>query len=136
MSIGFADERQAIEGRLATGWNATPIRWENVPFPEQAAPYVALFILDGDGLQISCGDIALRRWPGIIVMQVFVPEDKGTQLAKSYADQLGAIFDRATFSSGQSGTIRCRIPSILSVGITNNWQQVNVRVPFIRDKQY
>ena len=134
--MSWANERQAIESRLAAAWTTTPIRYENVPFAQQTTPYVALFILDGQGDQISLGTPALRRWVGIIVVQVFVPQDTGTQLARSYADTIGAVFDRAQFSSGSSGMIRCRIPSVTVVGITNGWSQLNVTIPFIRDKQY
>ena len=134
--MSVADERKAIESRLAAAWATTPIRYENVPFAAPSTPYVALFILDGEGNQVSLGTPALRRWTGIIIVQVFVPQDTGTQIAKSYADTIGAIFDRAQFSSGNSGTIRCRVPSVKSIGITNGWNQVNVSVPFIRDKQY
>lgn len=133
---GFADERKAIESRLKNAWTTTPIKFEKVPFDQIATPYVALFILDGDGSQISLGTPALRRWPGIIMVQIFIPEDSGTQIERTYADSIGAIFDRAQFSSGSSGTIRCRIPSIKSLGIINGWQQLNVTIPFIRDKQY
>lgn len=133
---GFADERKAIEGRLKAAWTTTPIRFEGVPFQEVLTAYVALFILDGQGLQISLGTPALRRWAGIITVQIFTPEDTGTQTGRAYADTIGAIFDRAQFSSGSSGTIRCRIPTLTQVGVTNGWQQMNVTIPFIRDKQY
>jgi len=134
--MSFADERKAIESRMAAAWTTTPIRWENVPFAATSTPYVALFILDGEGNQVSLGSPALRRWVGIIVVQIFVQQDTGTQLARSYADTIGAIFDRAQFSSGNSGMIRCQTPSINNVGVTNGWNQINVTVPFIRDKQY
>jgi hypothetical protein len=133
---GFADERIAIEKRFHDTWTTTPIVWGNVPFAEQTGPYVALFILDGEGHQVSLGTPALRRWAGVIIVQIFVEQDTGTKLARQYADTIGAIFDRAQFSYGSSGTIRCRIPSITPVGIENGWFQINVEIPFIRDKQY
>lgn len=130
------DARQAIEARAAANWTTTPIRFENVPFQESAAPYMALFILDGDGVQISLGTPAVRRWSGVILMQIFVQPDSGTKLARTYADSLGAIFDGQQFSAGDSGTIRTGIPSIRPIGIQHGWYQVNVTIPFIRDKQY
>lgn len=134
--MSWEAERNAIESRLAANWTTTPIRYENVPFRETVGPYIALFILDGEGEQISLGTPALRRWPGVIKIQVFVPQDTGTKLARTYADILGILFDRAQFSSGNSGTIRCRVPSILHVGVTNGWDQINVTIPFVRDRQY
>ena len=133
---GFAEEAKAIETRLAAGWTTTPIRYDNAPFPETTAPYVALFILDGDGNQISLGAVALRRWVGLIVLQIFVPQDTGTRLAKGYANTLGALFDRAEFPVENGGLIRCRVPSIAEIGIRNGWNQLNVTIPFTRDKQY
>lgn len=132
---GFNDERAAIESRLATNWTTTPIKFENVPFKETMSPYVALVILVGEGLQVSLGTPVVRRWPGVIILQVFVPADTGTKLAKTYADTLAAVFERVQFSSGNSGTITCRIPSIEAVGIKNGWHQTNVTVPFKRDRQ-
>ena len=136
MSAGFEDERVAIEQRFHDNWTATPIVWGNVTFKEQTAPYVALFILDGEGRQASLGTVALRRWDGLIVVQVFTVEDTGTKLGRTYADTIGAIFDRAEFSYANSGLIRCRVPSVATVGVQNGWFQHNVSVPFIRDKVY
>jgi|GEM_PF-1105923 hypothetical protein len=136
MSTGFEDERIAIEKRFNDNWTTTPIVWSNVPFKEQTTPYVALFILDGEGEQVSLGTVAMRRWAGVVVIQVFTLPDTGTKLARTYAETIAAIFDRAQFSYGGSGTITCRVPSIDPVGVENGWYQVNVNVPFIRDKQY
>lgn len=133
---GFDDARNAIESRLKANWTTTPIRFEEVPFKETASPYVALFVLDGEGQQISLGTPAVRRWPAVIMVQVFVPQDTSTKPARVYADTIGAIFDGASFSAGASGTIRCRVPSIKPVGVTDGWYQVNVTIPLIRDRQY
>lgn len=133
---GFEDERNAIESRMAANWTTTATRYENVPFKETADPYVALFIRDGEGTQVSLGTVALRRWPGLIIVQVFVKPDTGTKLAKTYAETIGAIFDRAEFSVPNGGSITCRIPSVAAVGLKHGWYQVNVTIPFIRDRQY
>lgn len=133
----FEEERQAIEGRFATAWGATtPVKYENAPFKDTKAAHVALFIRRGEGLQASLGEVPLRRWPGVILVQVFIPSGSGTQQALEYASSIGAIFDRAEFSSGTSGRIRCRIPSVETVGERAGWFQVNVTVPYLRDKAY
>lgn len=134
--MSFEDTRAAIESRVKTNWTTTPVKYENVPFEETTKAYVALFILGGEGGQISLGTPAVRRWPGGIVLQIFVPENTGTKTAKTYADTLAALFDRVQFSSGNSGTISCRIPSTETVGVRNGWHQINVTVPFKRDRQY
>ena len=135
--MSFEDTRKAIEVRFKTAWGTTtPIRFENAPAIDGINPFVALTILDGEGEQISLGTPALRRWVGLIVIQIFVKADTGTQQARAYATQAGAVFDRAEFSSGNSGTIRSRIPSVRAIGVRDGWYQLNVSVPFIRDRQY
>lgn len=134
--MSFADTLKAVESRLQTNWTTTPIKFQNVPFNETATAYVALFLQDGEGLQISLGTVALRRWAGIIIVQVFVPETTGTSVARGYADTIGAIFDRVQFSSGNSGVISCRTPSIETIGLRDGWWQVNVTIPYRRNKQY
>lgn len=133
---GFADFAKAIESRLQTNWTTTPIKFESVPFREMADAYVALFIRDGEGNQISLGTPALRRWPGIVIIQVLVKEDTSTRVARGYADTIAAIFDRVQFSVDGSGTITCATPSIQIIGTRDGYFQLNVTVPYHRDKQY
>lgn len=132
---GFDAERQAIETRLEANFVAIPIKYENVPFPETEDPYCAIFVRRGAGNQISLGNSPqLQRWTGIIVVQVFVPADTGTQAAAAYADQIAAVFNRQEFSVSGSGLIRCRVPQTDTVGVRNGWFQMNVTVPYRRDK--
>lgn len=133
---GFEDSRRAIEDRFKQNWTTTPIKFENAPFLEIRSAYVAIFIREGDGSQISLGTVALRRWPGVIVFQIFIPQETGTKAAKAYADTIGGIFDRAQFFYGNSGIIRCRVPSASSSSVRDGWYQLNVSVPYIRDRQY
>lgn len=133
---GFDDERQAIEKRLGDNWATTPIKYENAPFKETQSPYVAVFVRRGEGLQASLGTVPLRRWPGLIIVQIFVKAQTGTQTALAYANTIGAIFERQEFSAGASGLIRCRVASATIVGERHGWFQVNVTVPYHRDKAY
>jgi hypothetical protein len=132
---GFADERQAIEARLAANFSAIPIRYENAPFQEMATAYCAVFVRRGAGNQITLGPAPqLNRWAGLIIVQVFVPEDTGTQTIAGYCDSIADVFRRQEFSVGASGLIRCRVPNVTTVGTRDGWFQMNVEVPYIRDK--
>lgn len=132
----FADERRAIEERLSANWSATPIRFENVPFQEIQNDYIACFIRSGEGRQISISNTPLTRFAGVIIIQIFVKADKGTQQARLYADQLDPIFRNQTFSAGVSGLIRCWLPSLVPVGTAHGWYQMNLEIPYWRDKVY
>lgn len=137
--MSFQDERAAIESRFASAWaSTTKVRYENVEFaePKDRTAWVSFNIITGDGRQITLGDNAVHRLPGVIVIQVFTVKDGGTAQARTLADQAAAVFRQAEFSSGNSGRILCRTPSILSVGVRDGWYQLNVKIPFIRDVFY
>ena len=132
---GFAAERQAIESRMAANFTAIPIKFENVAFQEIQTAYCAIFVRRGEGHLITLGPAPqLQRWAGIIVVQVFVPEDTGTQTIAGYADSIAAVWNRQEFSAGASGLIRCRVAKVDTNGTRNGWYQMNVTTPYIRDK--
>jgi hypothetical protein len=128
-------ERAAIESRLATNWSTTPIRWDNVPFPEQTSAYVVCDILDGEGNQISLGDTPRLRYVNLLILRLFVPEATGTATARTYADQLGAIFSRVTLPLSDGGWLRCRVASPRTIGVRAGWHQTNITIPFFREEK-
>lgn len=135
MSSGFADERRAIEATFSAAYSTTTVKYENVSFNKPNTAWVALTVLSTEAKRITLGDnTQLHRFPGMIVVNIFTPEDKGTQEAREIADTISDIFRDAQFSAGSSGLITCRTPSLDSVGTRDGWYQLNVITPFHRDK--
>jgi len=133
--MSFADERKAIETRFAANFTALPVQYENQRFAMPATGgWARLTIRNAGAGQISTGSSPLHRYAGVILADVFMPEETGSQAARTHADTIEAIFRRAQFSSGSSGTILCRTPSITTVGVADGWFQVQVSVPFQRDR--
>lgn len=138
--MSFVDERKAIESELNNNWTTTPIQWENVPFSVPLSngvqqPYIALFLLTGEGEQIDLGTVPLYRWAGVIAIQIFVPEHNtsGPGLASQYAETLKAIFLRKQLSTGSSGRILTRVPSMDNQGVVSGWYQINLNTEYVRD---
>lgn len=131
--MSFADERAAIEARFAANWSSTRVKYENTQFEQPRTAWVALYILNGEGKQISLGDDPLHRYAGVIMVQIHVPESSGTQTGRAYADTIAAIFRRQQFSNGSSGTITCRTPYISSIAGRDGWYQINLACPYQRD---
>ena len=132
--MSFAAERQAIESRFASAWaSATPVKYENALFePPTNAPWVALHILQADaqpGSLKSSTQLHLHR--GVIVVQVFVPEESGTAAALTLADNVAAIFRSVEFAAG-SGPIACFSPTLRKVGPQDGWFQINVNAEYLR----
>jgi hypothetical protein len=83
-------------------------------------------------LEIS-GPYRQHRHPGLVVVQLFAPTNKGDAVALGLADELLAVFrhQRVAFSGG---SMLFRTPYASVVGTTDDgWFQVNVTAPFIRD---
>ena len=132
--MSFADERRAIEGRLADNFTALPVRFDNLPFDQpHDAGFVALSIRAGQARQVSTGPRPLHRHTGTIQLDIFVPEDSGTQVSRAHADSLAAIFRGARFAAGDSGTITCRTPRIDTPGVRDGWHLISLRIPYQRD---
>jgi hypothetical protein len=134
--LTFELERQAIEERFNTNHTSTPIQYENVKFeqPDEAS-WVALTLLPGNANQVSVGTTRhVKRFSGIIQVDIFTVEDTGTKIARDLADSISAIFDSVQFSLGSSGLITTRVPEYTTLGVENGWYHAVVSVAYHRDK--
>jgi hypothetical protein len=137
--MSFALERSAIEGRFSANWSGTSadrVRYENVKFTiPTSGSWVSLKIVNG-GARVAgiSANNPLNRYQGLIIVDVFVPEDTGTETARGLADSAASIFRNVQFSSGASGTITTRVPTITPVGIVEGWYQLSMSVGYHRDK--
>jgi hypothetical protein len=136
--VSFEDERHAIEGRMEDNYSSTDVKFENVPFKQPSEDsWVALTILSGNGEQISIGTGSasrLKRFAGIIQIDIYTKENVGTKTAKDLADTIAAIFDSVQFSNGSSGTILTRVPFFQTLGVTDGWLHSVVSVAYHRSK--
>lgn len=142
--MSFVDERKAFEIRFNTGWTTTPIKWESVPFdpPVDATgnprPYVAFNLRRNEGSDITLGsDSRWYRWTGVVIIEIFIPENRGPNLLDTYAESIKNIWltTPREFQYGNSGIIRPGVPYILYVGNISGWEKSNVNVPYRRDAQ-
>lgn len=132
--MGWESERRAIESRFSTQWTTTPIKFEGAPFQEMHSSHVALFIRHGDRSQVSLGTNPTIRSVSVIIVQIFVLRETGTVLAKTYADSIAAIFDRAQFMTADNNLISCQTASIEQADETEGFYQMNVSIPYSRDE--
>lgn len=120
---GFDGEALAIISRFDTQWLAgphlaIPVAYPNVKFdkPSEGSTFVALFILGGAGVQ----DMAIStdtpvEFTGIVSVQIMTPLAQGNKEAREIAHWIATnIFDRAQFSSGNSGTITMQRSQIVN----------------------
>lgn len=94
--------RAAIETAFATAWaSTTPIKYANAPFtvPADGSAYVALHVLDGEGMIIgNTGATNRVRQVGLVQVDIYTRENQGTRPGRQLADQAGAIFGNKRIS--------------------------------------
>ena len=127
--MSYAVERSDIEGRLATGWTTTAIKWDNIPYvPTPGTAWIRCTILTGDANTLEFGRAdALKEFDGIIDIGIFVPRGTGTAVAKGYVDTLTTLFSMVAF-----GIIDCDEASVQNLGEEEDWHHTAITIPFSR----
>lgn len=134
---GFDDEEAAIIAFFQAGWaERTPVDYPNGPaFDPAAAPaFARLTVLTGRGRRASvgAGTSRLRRWPGVVEVQLFVKWGTGSALMSQLCDAAATIFDEQSPPIA-SGKLSFGTPSRINAGRTGSWWQQNVSCPYERD---
>lgn len=130
--MSYSDEAKYIEQRFATNWGSTtPVRYENADFdPPAASAWVELRVVSGPSVKLNIESAALRRYVGIISINIYVPANTGTRTARGYIDTAAAIFKGATFNG-----IVCRDPRVTVLGERDGWFIINLSTEFQRDEE-
>jgi hypothetical protein len=138
--VKWDDERIAIEQRFITQWAAgsysgVQYYFSNGPALADDVEYVEIWVIntDTDQLGLEDADGIWYRVQGFVQANIYVREDAGDARARLLADEVSAIYRRARFSYGSSGTITCRFPTIRSLGVREGRYVLVVRTPFYRD---
>lgn len=138
----------AIRTRFAAEWaSRTPVSWPNKSFdpskvggdPNGAAaspyPWVRLTILPATAGVVSSGGAGGRRFreSGLIVVQVFVPENTGDGVAEVLASAACDVF-RAVEADGvrYAGPFG-EAPRTRTIGNAGGYYQINAECPFTAD---
>lgn len=119
-------------GTLVEDAESVPTEYDNKPFGgSKDSIWTRCSILFGQGSQESLGDPSSNRYRyvGVLMVSIFVPIEKGDKEALALAQVVRDSFLSVTF-----GGVTFRTPSIIPVGKTGTWHQVNVNSPFYFDE--
>lgn len=137
--MSVATHAAAIRSRFNTEWGATtPVAWPNAAFtpPNPPNPWVRLTILPATAGQRTLAPVGSRtfRAGGLIVVQVFTPENEGDGENQTLCEQVAAIFRGVTASGIRYAGPNGESPRIRSIGNDGaGWYQQNVEIPFSAD---
>lgn len=129
--MGFEDIRLAIESHMAA-WGDAPIAWDGIPASpaviaaqEAKEPWVRLTIQDGTSLIASVASSPEVRRTGIVFVQCFTAENRGSSPARTLADSIAGHLQFY-----RSGHLELLESSLQRVGPSDGYYQVNVSTPF------
>jgi hypothetical protein len=127
--------RKNVQGFFAsnfTGVEASNIAWDNVNFQIPTTPWIRFGIQNTVANQVSTGGPSIKiRRGAIVFFQIFVPRGETTLVADNLADQIINVLECVSLSTGET----FRAASKTEVGITDDWYQLNVSIPFYYDDQ-
>ena len=130
MAVIFEDQWKSIEKRMNANWSGSSVKFDNVPFNYPKEKYVALHVLFGDGFQASLGDVPFFRHVGVIMLQIFVPKERGTKDVGVLADKFRQVFNAKQFE----GITTRAVSGPRRVGETAGWLQYNCDATFYWDQ--
>lgn len=117
-----------IETYFSNNWTETSIAYQNVAYNEQAE-FIRLNILSGKRFQASLGGtVNVYRIPGVVIVQIFCPKDRGTKRALVISDLI-ITFLQSKFI----GTVNFKTPYISFQNIVDSFYQINITCPFYVD---
>lgn len=138
----FEDERIAIEKRMFDNWPLTTLGSTVNVYPENTAasatvnPFVQLFLVNTDSVQMELGDGSKPVWfrvSGFVDFSISLDVFTATTLARKITDEISGIFLRKKFSYGKSGNIVFQTGVRRGLGSGDGAYREAFRMPFYRN---
>lgn len=131
--MSHAAAASSIRSRLNAQWNTTSIAWPNQDFsPTVGTAYVRPTIRFNSAGQFTLGPDGIKRVSGALEVEVFVPSNSPTGTAWTYADTIGALFQRKTISDVRFWDYNAEVAELPE---GEPWFRLMVEVPFYYDDE-
>jgi hypothetical protein len=125
---------EAIAAQISSTWsNYATIFAENQPEDRPTTTiWTRWSIRAGDNSTVDCTGL-MEREVGLIVFQVFTPENGGSLPSAKLRDKVAAMFNLKRLATSDGGVIRCQRATRVYVGKQDGWLQHSVSVKFVAD---
>ena len=126
----FNNVRKIVENRAKNNWVDTEIAYQDIPYEvKKNTPYIALNILFGESENAGLGSMNNMQAPirenGVLLIEVHVPSNKGTDQVLSIAGNI-----RALYQNTDENGLAFYAGSINRIGESSDQLQYNVEIPF------
>lgn len=136
-----AAEKKYLERRMKTlfktAYPDVKLGIKNTNFKEPEDEVYATFaIIGGKGVPIagSGGQTLITRYPGLVQVTFWSPNETGTNTAEEMRDTVKRFFEFHRGRTDTSDVITFKAAEFPEAGKVNGWQPVILRVPFYRDE--
>jgi len=136
--MSFNQFRARVEGDLASKFGQDypdiPVNFPNTPYIDGTTGRVAsLAYVDEDSFTASIGGRKVKRFPGIIQIDIIVTVDTGAGEAVEIAEKVASIFDSEEISIAPDHDVTFKVPQIKQLGVQGESFRVAARIPYLRD---
>ena len=117
-----------------------PVIYENTPqlpygdareAQDNKTPWFRCCVLRGSGQAVSSGEIVIRRYTGMCILNVFLEQGHGTRTGWGWVENIiDHILDKAYGKETRVTHLLVRTPSPTIIGQSEGWYQINLSIPF------
>jgi hypothetical protein len=137
-------EMSLITNKFVTDWvpkfPGLAIKYENRYFDLPVnVPWVGFFIRSGKVAEAAISAV-MPRGVGIVYLQIFLPENTGTLIARQYADAFADVFDNwhtiyPASGNYPQGDFWFKRVNVAELPVKEGWLQWNCSIEFKHDEQ-
>lgn len=127
--LDYTEQRRLVESYIGDNFTLCPIKFENLPLPttdgKGPTSYIAIFDKPSFAESTGMGETSAHKG-GIVVVQIFVPLNTGTQLTREIAQSLADLLESTAI-----GGIHFDVSELYAAPKSDSWYQSNLQIPYV-----
>lgn len=130
--------RRLVETRISTfmasNYPSVPVKYQNVEFIQPDGIFLSVSPLEGEAFRTNLGTPYIVRHPGLLQIDVLLPENTGTSQASLIAKALGDHFREKDLTLDNGDRAVFRVPSYPYSEDKRGYSRIMIRIPYHRDE--
>jgi len=136
--MSLQTQRAFIETRIrdfmAENYPLVPVAYFNAAFEQPDGPFVAVYIMDGDGFRANLGRRYIVRHPGVLQIDVHQPENTGSVFINDICDALKPLFQEKSFQLSDGAKLVFRAFAAPPAPQSRGFARTMLRCNYYRDE--
>jgi len=136
--MSLQTQRAFVEARvqnfMAENYPLVPIAFFNAPFSQPDGPFIAVYLMDGDGFRANLGARYVVRHPGVLQIDVYQPENSGSVLMTQLCDGIAPLFQEQKFQLADTAKLTFRAFAYPPAPVARGFARTMMRCNYYRDE--